>query len=679
VWLLNDKNNERVIMKRIYRIILVLCLDVFSVCSFGETTQPPKPPEAVPVAGHVIVGRAFLKAAWKNAGITIKNQKGDIVGVTRTDEYGQYQFILDAKEEPPFIVRAVSANGAEAFGIGNEYIVNVTQLSNLILSKWYGDQRALSDHFHSSDGNLQLPDVNDIQVGLGQFFSEINEYIGSTDYDVLSDVINKDVEKVLQSILIKKDGSVIRVRYRGNVVGQFDLNYTKLASSDSLVISGRNYGREIDGSSDSAKLTKRYNALFYAKIDASRVPSTPSVTSALSQAHDWMSQDSRVIQNKRLAEIAIPGTHDSGTAGIGGDTGHTVAATQQKSIPDQLEDGIRYFDLRADEYSGKSCADGSDFYVFHGDGALRYLSYRFNDVLRGIRNFLDDPSHSKEIIIIDMQQISAGNSGNEAVFFRSVQEMLQPYLMDNRIDSYQWWKNPIGKIWEYNKKNNARGQVILLTQGGWFNPPRSGCSAAMNKNVWLSRDDLLNGFWRGGRQDFSPILDDITAQLSFKNSGKQNRVELFNNYRKALDKGGLNVLNMAPQPSDGTYALWFYQAQFSSKTRDYLIHYSNNEVNYLANITTDGKNSCWSGALGKVGLLANSHYIADPSSGWNPVNVIMVDSYNLSNFWTSVEYDNGFFFKKATSYVDFVRNLNNIKNNYAALPELDEVNLMQCF
>ncbi len=666
-------------MKRIYRIILVLCLDVFSVCSFGETTQPPKPPEAVPVAGHVIVGRAFLKAAWKNAGITIKNQKGDIVGVTRTDEYGQYQFILDAKEEPPFIVRAVSANGAEAFGIGNEYIVNVTQLSNLILSKWYGDQRALSDHFHSSDGNLQLPDVNDIQVGLGQFFSEINEYIGSTDYDVLSDVINKDVEKVLQSILIKKDGSVIRVRYRGNVVGQFDLNYTKLASSDSLVISGRNYGREIDGSSDSAKLTKRYNALFYAKIDASRVPSTPSVTSALSQAHDWMSQDSRVIQNKRLAEIAIPGTHDSGTAGIGGDTGHTVAATQQKSIPDQLEDGIRYFDLRADEYSGKSCADGSDFYVFHGDGALRYLSYRFNDVLRGIRNFLDDPSHSKEIIIIDMQQISAGNSGNEAVFFRSVQEMLQPYLMDNRIDSYQWWKNPIGKIWEYNKKNNARGQVILLTQGGWFNPPRSGCSAAMNKNVWLSRDDLLNGFWRGGRQDFSPILDDITAQLSFKNSGKQNRVELFNNYRKALDKGGLNVLNMAPQPSDGTYALWFYQAQFSSKTRDYLIHYSNNEVNYLANITTDGKNSCWSGALGKVGLLANSHYIADPSSGWNPVNVIMVDSYNLSNFWTSVEYDNGFFFKKATSYVDFVRNLNNIKNNYAALPELDEVNLMQCF
>lgn len=666
-------------MKRIYRIILLICLDVFSVCSFGETPQPPKPPEAVPVAGHVIVGRAFLKSAWKNAGITIKNQRGDTVGVTRTDEYGQYQIILDAKAEPPFIVRAVSANGAEAFGIGNEYIVNVTQLSNLILSKWYGNQRAFSDHFHSSDGNLQLPDVNDIQVGLGQFFSEINEYIGSTDYDVLSDVINKDVEKVLQSILIKKDGSVIRVRYRGNVVGQFDLNYTKLASSDSLVISGRNYGREIDGSSDSAKLTKRYNALFYAKIDASRVPSTPTVTSALSQAHDWMSQDSRVIQNKRLAEIAIPGTHDSGTAGIGGDTGHTLAATQQKSIPDQLEDGIRYFDLRADEYSGKSCADGSDFYVFHGDGALRYLSYRFNDVLRGIRNFLDDPSHSKEIIIIDMQQISAGNSGNEAVFFRSVQEMLQPYLMDNRIEGYQWWKNPIGKIWEYNKKNNARGQVILLTQGGWFNPPRSGCSAAMNKNVWLSRDDLLNGFWRGGRQDFSPILDDITAQLSFKNSGEQNRVELFNNYRKALDKGGLNVLNMAPQPSDGTYALWFYQAQFSSKTRDYLIHYSNNEVNYLANITTDGKNSCWSGALGKMGLLANSHYIADPSSGWNPVNVIMVDSYNLSNFWTSVEYDNGFFFKKATGYVDFVRNLNNIKNNYAALPELDEVNLMQCF
>lgn len=666
-------------MKRISRIILLLCLDVFSVCSFGDIPQPPKPPEEVPVAGQEIVGRAFLKSAWKNAGITIKNQRGDTVGVTRTDEYGQYQITLDAKAEPPFIVRAISVNGAEAFGIGNEYVVNVTQLSNLILSRWYGNQRALSDQFTSSDGNLVLPDVNDIQVGLGQFFSEINEYIGSADYDVLSDVINKDVEKVLQSVLIKGDGSVIRVRYRGDVVGQFDLTYTKLASSDSLVISGRNYGREIDGSSNSAKLTSRYNAPFYAKIDASRISSTPSVASAISQSHDWMSQDSRVIQDKRLAEIAIPGTHDSGTAGIGGDTGHTVAATQQKSIPDQLEDGIRYFDLRADEYSGKSCADGSDFYVFHGDGALRYLSYRFNDVLRGIKNFLDDPSHSKEIIIIDMQQISAGNSGNEAVFFRSVQEILQPYLMDNRIDSYQWWKNPIGKIWEYNKKNNARGQVILLTQGGWFNPPRSGCSAAMNKNVWLSRDDLLNGFWRGGRQDFSPILDDITAQLSFKNSGKQNRVELFNNYRKALDKGGLNVLNMAPQPSDATYVWWTYAAQFSSKTRDNLINYSNGEVNYPANITIDGKNSCWSGALGKVGLLANSHYLANSSNGWNPVNVIMVDSYNLSNFWTTVGYGNGFFFQQATGYVDFVRNLNYVQNNYAGLPELDEVNLRQCF
>ena len=102
-------------------------------------------------------------------------------------------------------------------------------------------------------------------------------------------------------------------------------------------------------------------------------------------------------------------------------------------------------------------------------------------------------------------------------------------------------------------------------------------------------------------------------------------------------------------------------------------------VNYLANITTYGKNSCWSGALGKVGLLANSHYLANPSSGWNPVNVIMVDSYNLSDFWTTVGYGNGFFFQQATGYVDFVRKLNYIQNHYAALPELDEVNLMQCF
>jgi hypothetical protein len=136
---------------------------------------------------------------------------------------------------------------------------------------------------------------------------------------------------------------------------------------------------------------------------------------------------------------------------------------------------------------------------------------------------------------------------------------------------------------------------------------------------------------------------------------------------------------MAPQPTDGTFALWAFKAQFSSATRDYLINYSNNKVNYLANISTDGKNSCWSGSLGKVGLLANAHYLANPSSGWNPVNVIMVDSYNLSNFWTTVRYGNGFIFQQATAYVDFVRNLNFDQKKYAVLPELDEVNLMQCF
>jgi hypothetical protein len=660
---------------KIYKVMMLVTLNLFSITSWCTTPPVPLPP----VDGREILGRVFTKSPWRNAEVTIKDDSGAVIAKARTNAYGLYKIALAGDKKPPFIVRAVASNGSEAFGIGNEYVVNVTNLSTFILSKWYGGRRAVSDMFKSPDGSIDMPDVNDIQVALGQFFSEINEYIGVADYDVLSDPINKDVESILQSVLMDRNGASIKIKYHGYVVGRFDLAYERDDSAGSLIISGRNYGREIDGSSGNMKLTEKFNAPYHAKIDTARETSVPLVSVGVSSVHDWMSQDSLYIQDKRIAEIAIPGTHDSGTAGIGGDTGHTVAATQQKSIPDQLEDGIRYFDLRADEYSGKTCADGSDFYVYHGDGALRYLSYRFRDVLLGIKNFLDDPNHSKEIIIIDMQGISAGNSGSEAVFFRTVQELLSPYLMDNRIESYQWWRNPIRKIWEYNKSNNARGQVILLTQGGWFNPPRSGCSAAMNKNVWLSREDLLNGYWREHREDFIPILDDITAQLSFKSAEKQNRVELFNNYRKVLDKGGLNVLNMAPQPTDGTFALWFYQAQFSSATRDYLINYSNNKVNYLANISTDGKNSCWSGSLGKVGLLANAHYLANPSSGWNPVNVIMVDSYNLSNFWTTVRYGNGFIFQQATAYVDFVRNLNFDQKKYAVLPELDEVNLMQCF
>ena len=671
-------------MKNIICMLFSASIYAYSITAFSADGLIPPPPEIVPVAGSKVFGRVFLKSAWKNADITIKDRNGGTVGLTKTNDYGQYSMDIDSEVKPPFIVKAVSKSGDEVFGIGNEYSVNITPLSDWILSKWYDGKRKLSYAFNSLNDNNSLPDINDLQIAVGQIFTEINEYIGEVDYDVLSDVIDNDVENLLRSVIFEDDGSLIKLKYRNVLVGRFELKYLKESNSGSLIITGKNYGREIDGSSEDVKLSEKYSAPYFARIDQAVYLDKPSVTASRTPAHDWMNQDSKFIEDKLLAEIAIPGTHDSGTAGIGGDTGHTVAATQEKSIHEQLEDGIRYFDLRADEYSKKSCADGSDFYVFHGDGATRYLSYRFNDVLMGIKNFLDDQSHGKEIIIIDMQQISAGSSGSEAVFFRSVQEILGPYLMDNRIESYQWWRKPIREIWEYNQKNNVHGQVILLVGGGWFLPPRSGCSAAMNKDVWLSRDDFISGFWRGGRRDFGPILDDITSQLSMSTAIKQDRRELFTNYRKKLEEGKLNALNLAPQPSDLDYASWVFKAQFSNKTRDYLIKYSDFNVNYFANITgasNESSKNCWSAALGKIAMTATKNYYLN-QYGWNPVNIVMVDAYSRSNFWSSVSYDSNkkYIFSKATGFVDFIRQINyaGFKPAIWEQRNLEEQELRQC-
>ena len=58
---------------------------------------------------------------------------------------------------------------------------------------------------------------------------------------------------------------------------------------------------------------------------------------------EWMSY----VENDRpLSSISIPGTHDSGTASLNASPVLAAAQTQNFSVPEQLRDGIRAFDLR---------------------------------------------------------------------------------------------------------------------------------------------------------------------------------------------------------------------------------------------------------------------------------------------------------------------------------------------
>ena len=72
---------------------------------------------------------------------------------------------------------------------------------------------------------------------------------------------------------------------------------------------------------------------------------------------NWMKD---VPDTKKVRDMLIPGTHDAGTCGMGEDWNITLGMTQRKSLCEQWDCGIRYFDLRT-RYRD---SDGGDM-IFH--------------------------------------------------------------------------------------------------------------------------------------------------------------------------------------------------------------------------------------------------------------------------------------------------------------------------
>lgn len=60
----------------------------------------------------------------------------------------------------------------------------------------------------------------------------------------------------------------------------------------------------------------------------------------------WMQQMLFEIGHKKLSEIFIPGSHDSGTYKVFNKIASPWTKTQNKTFYEQLNGGIRYFDCR---------------------------------------------------------------------------------------------------------------------------------------------------------------------------------------------------------------------------------------------------------------------------------------------------------------------------------------------
>lgn len=137
--------------------------------------------------------------------------------------------------------------------------------------------------------------------------------------------------------------------------------------------------------------------LYAADVVGASGPLTITLIPCEDDTHDWMS---KISDNKRLCDISIPGTHDSGTGVVGAG----MSKCQNFNFDRQLNDGIRFFDVRLN----------TDLHIAHGPTTTSQYLW---DALSMFNKFLEN--HPKEVILMS---VKSENGDASTAFFDYVND-----------------------------------------------------------------------------------------------------------------------------------------------------------------------------------------------------------------------------------------------------------------
>ena len=186
----------------------------------------------------------------------------------------------------------------------------------------------------------------------------------------------------------------------------------------------------------------------------------------LAKAENWMN---RLPDNTYVSELSIPGSHDSATGhgftnSLFGLFGDSYAKTQELTIQQQWDAGIRAFDFRPALYADYINAN-------HG---LVPTKLRFNDALYMLRDLLrDNPS---EFVIIHLLHASEGDDVSDNYGERLLELLNNPDLRDYFVD--------------FRKDlcvSDLRGKILLLSRDEYATTPVGGFF-----NNWSGSADWSN-------------------------------------------------------------------------------------------------------------------------------------------------------------------------------------------
>jgi len=190
--------------------------------------------------------------------------------------------------------------------------------------------------------------------------------------------------------------------------------------------------------------------------------------------NSWLSG---LQDNISLSKISIPGTHDSG-ARVDTPVVSGTAKTQDLSIAEQLNAGVRFLDIR--------CRHIDNAFAIH-HGAI-YQNLNFDDVLNACYAFLN--SHPSETIIMSVkEEYDASNTT------RSFEQTFDSYVQ----------KNP--SKWDLGANiptlGSVRGKIKLLRRFS------SGTTKGINASPWADNTtfDINNSGVQLKVQDYYKVTN----------------------------------------------------------------------------------------------------------------------------------------------------------------------------
>jgi len=217
----------------------------------------------------------------------------------------------------------------------------------------------------------------------------------------------------------------------------------------------------------------------------------------------WMSEVSGTL---RLSELSLPGTHDSLSF-----HGGPWVKTQSIPLKNQLESGVRVFDIRARHID-------NIFTIHHGPV---YQKKNFDDVMVSMTEFLE-------------------NYPSETILIRVKEEYKAKNITRPFEDTFEWYEKKYENyIWKPTIQNptlnEVRGKIVILQNFVSTPPLKFGLHyVEFDKQDYWSLDCFKNP------QNLSHKLTDIKNHLEKAKNGDRNKIYI--NYLSAVGNGFCIIL-----------------------------------------------------------------------------------------------------------------------------------------